>query len=474
MKNKHRLFFYLPLILLILLHVLFHFRFSLTWDFPHHYFSGLYRLGEVAMPLYNRYVPYGPVSEIAPILFSRIFPKTWFPSSYNLLSVALGIIGVFYFFRLLKENFGLKTGLSSSVLLLLIPRYVGHLHTNVKDIGMSAFFIMSVYYFHHFLHKFKIRDAILVIIAQILAFNTKIASLFLVPVFILWAIYYFQINNWMKNKEKIKKITVLLLYMTFTPILIWLLYSGININNIHEYINNLSESSALASSSPFYAVYQLSVTTPIPVLLFAFAGAFTIVLKLIKNKNSLYFLFIVLFIYSLIKYPILRLPLMDDIRYFIEIYYPLCFFTVIGFAYIGRKLSVFLFTGILAYLIFLNIQYYPYQITYNNIFGLNNDPDFWAASYGQTFAYLNSNLPEKSVVSAKLAHELAAGYIRSDLKYLLNTQSPENSNAVVILNRPHAFEVFMVADYFHTHIPQKIITNNAGIPLAYIYFNRNK
>lgn len=463
----------IPIIFFILVHLATASLFSPTWDFPHHLLAGYIRLGETIPPTNYQFPPYGVFTDVLPLVFSRLFPPSWFPTSYLLFSVIAGCLGVAFFYRLVKEAFGVKIALLSTIALFLLPRFVGHLHTNIKDIVTSSFFITTAYYFYRYLINKKLKDAILVVTFHIFAVNTKITVLQLYPVFITWAFFH---ELYIEKQAKVSQKSIGAYFLLFSaqliiPIIAWF---ALWPNNPKSFFSSLdlvvNILPLISTSSVFYPVEQLVFTTPLLITIFVPFGLFVLLEKVRHKENSLAFFFCFLFFYTLLKYPLFGLPVIDDIRYFIEIYYPLTVSFILGVEFLAKKFSLPVFYGIFAALIYTLIHFHPYQINFYSILATNKDPDFWAASYREVFAYLNKHLPKDKIVSVRLAPELASYYIRPDLRKNLNILPPEKSEVVVILNRPSLFPLFQVDHFFATHTPQKIIFDNNGTPLTYIYF----
>ncbi len=466
---------FFPIFLLIAINIILTPHFSLTWDFPHHLMAGLYRLGEATAPTYNTYAPYGVFAEIVPIYFFRFLPASWFPDSYLLYIVLAGSLGVIYFFRFLKEVYGQKTALLATVTLLLLPRFVGHLHTNIKDIPTAAFFLITAYYFYQYLSKGGLKFAAFALFFQILAVNTKFNILQLFPIFVFWIIfhYFLYIYKTKERKSYIIHSLIFLATLVIIPLTIWVLYCFDWLTTLPKTYSDIYTTLYLINPFSYtYAFRQFFTTTPIPILLFFPFGLLVLGKKVLKEHDDASFFFLVLFAYTLFKYPILRLPIIDDIRYFIEIYYPLSLAFILGVEFVAKKYAYYIYTCVFIFLIYTLIIHHPYQINYFNLLAPSNrDGDFWAASYKETFSYINSIAPKETVVSAPLAPELAKIYIRPDLSDKLNSLPPEESDIVVLLNRPSIYKIWNAENFYATHVPQKIISDPAGNPLLFIYFN---
>lgn len=449
------------------------FSFTPTWDFPVHLYSAKVRLHEIVPYPGYKYLMYGIITDVLPLLFSRIFPQNHFPSTFLAFSVICGSIGIFFFYLFVKKGYGKITASLSTIILLLLPRFIGHLHTNIKDTAMAAFFISASYFLYRYLSQHQYKDAIFTFICAVLAVNTKLTVFQLYPVYFLWLIYHFFFIDEKKFKIKylIKNLSLLAVIFILPVIIFFILWPDqpsamfSNLGLLMSVISNI------LPSSRFYALEQLIYTTPIPVLVFIPFGLFTLLKRSVLEKHSISFFFLVLFLYTLGKHIIFGVPIIDDIRYILEICFPVALTCVLGVKLAAKKMSLYACFGLVLFLLITFIRYHPYQITYNNILGVNNDPDFWAASYKDVFGYLNRTLPEKTRVSVRFAPELANYYLRPDLQNdNIGTVPFEKSDVVVILNRPSNFNAFRVTDFVSTHIPDKIFKNPAGIPLTFIYY----
>ncbi len=476
--------------------------FSPTWDFPEHLSAGLIRLGMAAKPADYQYLPYGYINDALPILFSRLFPASWFPTSYNLFSVVIGCIGIIFFYWLVKDGFGKKVALLSSITLFLLPRFIGYLHVDIKDSVIASFLIITAFFFNRYLTRRKIIYAIFSVLFYACAVNTKITALQFYPVLVVWMLFDLLHEKHM-NKSKVKKTPdyhmigyfCILFLLLFVPVLIFFLLWPASINDFITVIKNVNASIIRLpySANPFYALEQLFITTPLPVLAFVPFGIWVCLHK----KNSLPFFLCFLFFWTFIKYPLLRQPVIDNVRYFLEVFYPLAVFFVLGVEWIGRKyalrhleggklslrssdsfqveisgkrLAGGIYLGVFLYLTCLFIAYHPYQINYYNALAVNRDPDFWASSYKEAIGYVNQVAPKGAVVSCRMADLLARYYLRPDLWEKLNTKPPEESEVVVVLNRPSLFPLFRLSEYYERNKPRKVITDRSGTPLTLIYY----
>lgn len=456
---------------LIIINLIISPHFSPTWDFPHHLLAGLVRLGEIEVADYQ-HMPYGVFTQVAPVVFSRFFPSSWFPTSYLLFSVALGSLGVIFYYLLVKQEFGTMVATTCAITVFLLPRFTGHLHTNVKDIPTASFFIICIYFLNRFFKRQKWVDLAASILFFTFAVNTKITAIWLFPLIVAWIFFFYY---FVSQRERLYQrsapfyLLALLAYL-IVPIIMWfLLWPG----TVKSFFPGLSFVEAALSrhplKSPFYPIEQLVVTTPLPILIFAFIGIYVLYQKIRRQGHHVSFFFFIFLFYSVLRYPIFGLQIIDDIRYFIEVYFALSLAFVLGVRLVFKNYSQLVFLCIFAYLFFIQLNSHPYQINYFNILGKEQDADFWAASYREVFAYVNSIAPREATVSARLAPELAFYYIRPDLQKNLNLAPPDKSNIVVILNRASFYDLFQVTDFVASYKPTKVFTDKSGKSLAFVY-----
>ena len=467
---------FLVLIVLIIVNIALSPSFSPTWDFPEHLFAGLVRLGMAAKPADYQYLPYGYINDALPILFSRLFPVSWFPTSYHLFSVVIGCAGLIFFYLLVKDGFGKKVAFLSSVTLFLLPRFIGYLHVDIKDSVTASFLIITSFFFNRYLTRRKIIYAIFSVLFYACAVNTKITALQFYPVLVVWMLFDIL-------KDKLRAISeknsisegmpglILLLFHLLIPVAIFFLLWPASINDFINIVKNVNDSIYRLpyTANQLYALEQLFVTTPLPILTFVPFGMWT-AWKKIQKKDSLSFFFLFLFFWTFLKYPLLRQPVIDNVRYFLEVFYPLAVFFVLGVGYIAKKYATLTYLGVFLFCLYLFFTTHPYQINYYNALAVNRDADFWASSYKEAIGYVNKVTPKGAIVSCHMAELLAQYYLRPDLREKLNTKPPEQSDVVVILNRPSVFPLFRLSEYYERNKPRKVISDREGTPLTYIYY----
>lgn len=450
--------------------------FGLTWDFPHHLKIGLLALGEASIHPFVSY-PYGFFTDVAPVVLSRFFPQTFWPGSFFVLPIVSGMLGIAIFYMFLWRYYGWGVALASSLILSSIPRFIAHIHVNMKDTGSTSFFLLSLFLFVWYMDLRQWRFLIISLIAFVIAVNTKVTSYQFIPVFVITALVCFLVDkSYRKNRTFIFSVFLFLVLLVLVPGIIWFLlwpHRQFSIMSSLEQMKSLVY--PYAARDPWYALRAYVTLTPLPIAGFSFLGIPIAMWNFYKRKNILSFVFPLLFVYTLFKYPIFGFPVLDDVRYFLDIYFASSLLSVLAVFFLFRRHAYLVFIFIIGFSVWRVWELHPYEMTYMNVLSQNPDRDFWAASYREVFEYVNKTVPRNATVSARLAPELAYYLIRSDLKRnLLDNRSPWESDFVVILNRPSFFRLFRVENFYERMTPTKVFRTRTGVPLSYFYDLRDR
>ena len=94
-----------------------------------------------------------------------------------LLSLLLGI----FVFRWAKELFGVQVGILSLTLFIFSPNILAHSRYVTTDLGFTAFFFITIYYFYKYLKQPALKNLLLTSLFFALAISSKFSALFLVP-----------------------------------------------------------------------------------------------------------------------------------------------------------------------------------------------------------------------------------------------------------------------------------------------------
>ncbi|MEK7544062.1 MAG: glycosyltransferase family 39 protein [Patescibacteria group bacterium] len=276
-----------------------------------------------------------------------------------------------------------------------------------------------------------------------------------------------------------------------------------------------------------YALGYLGVTTPLPILLFFFVGLSTMGISIfrigkwkfdvsrfdIRNRNtkndnrfshfdsdflfskqrmSNFLLLLLWFFLPLTRYLNPKIGVIDGIRHFEEVVFPLAAIAAVGAAATldhMRRMSHMrimspmvqrVLTGVVfLWLIVPIIRYHPYQISYfNELVGgvrgawKNFDVEYWGTSQKAAMLWLNTNAPKDSFIHVLMAPDAAAKYLRPDLLSRVNKKGFDEADYVVVLNRQSFFDRYWgVTDYMPKHKIAYTVSVQ-GVPLTLIYDNK--
>ena len=450
--------------------------FGLTWDIPHQIKIGEMELGIDRHYTFNSY-PYGIMTDLVPVVLASALPSKLLPYSYSYFGILAAFIGSIFFYLLLTRYTNNLIAFSATLLLLFIPRFIGHMHANIKDLGSASFFMASMYFLFRYIEAYRWRYAVWAIIFFIFSVNIKLTIYQMFPVFLVAIALSFLIKNKgsrISQKDIFSSMAFLFLLGTI-PIVIWIILWPHQLFSLFSSLENLGVLiNAYSNTDSWYAMRQFLGTTPLILIATTMWGIMISVYDYQKHKRWFGIFFSFFFVYTIFKYPLFRLPIIDDIRYFVDIYFAISFLSVFGLYFVFKKYALIPILLIIAFCIRQSYVIHPYEITYMNILSDNRDVDFWASSYKEVFEYINATAPKNSTVSARLAPELSYFLIRDDLKKNLNSQNLENSDFVVILNRPSYFRLFRVEDFYDRKTPIKIIRAKNGEELSFIYNLRKK
>lgn len=504
MKKHTGLFFLLAGFLLLHLWIINDYGF--TWDFHFHFFGGGKLLGidpkllePRALPFVEPdprsawSLPYGPLMSIPPVASYLLLYRTWHllppDSAYHLPIIFWGAAGIGILYIFLTQAFVRRVAIIGAIFLALTPRYFGDLHNNMKDIPSAVAFALNMWLLWRIVTYKRAMDLLWAILAFALAFNVKINSIFIPVIFGAWTILQ-------------QKLTPNLRYFILAPVAafgVWSIFwqhpidqllhayrtFGIGTNNIEVLLNGAWYCSG--STVPWYYPYwYLLITTPLPILIFFGIGLCT------KHASSKLLLLLWLFL-PLTRYLIPSVGVIDGIRHFEEVLFPISAIAALGADALYRwiihrirgsktKIRTLAILPILlsiCVLIGINYAYHPYQITYVNelVGGVRGafgtyDLDYWGTSQKAAVEWVNTHAPQNARVHIVMASAVAGQYLRPDLLTNLNTYSYDESDFVIFLNRQSFFYRFFYAyEYLLHHRPSHTVTVR-GVPLTWIFDNR--
>lgn len=191
-------FFLAVIFLLINLFTNAHYGF--TWDFPHHFNAGLRHLGLPPQDPQFGTQPYGPISDTIPVISWLYLFKGWHllppDEAFHFPLILYGSIGILIVYYLTKEAFGSLPALFSATFLALYPRYIGHIHNNMKDPPSAITIALAIFLFLKFIKSLKLStpsstfyhpppSSIFYLLSSSfavgLAFNTKVNAILIPP-----------------------------------------------------------------------------------------------------------------------------------------------------------------------------------------------------------------------------------------------------------------------------------------------------
>ncbi|MBU1326665.1 glycosyltransferase family 39 protein [Patescibacteria group bacterium] len=485
--------------------------YGLTWDFHYHFFGGAKFLGynwnEIEPrplpytgldPRTTLDLPYGPIMSIPPVasflLFSKALHLLPQDTAYNLPIILWGVAGIGVLYVFMYQAFSPGVAIVAALFLALTPRYFADLHNNMKDIPSAVVFALNMWLVWRLVRFRRLKDLILAAVGFAIAFNVKVNSIFIPVIFAVWL---------MVQKTQKVRIFWYFLLAPLAALLLWSLFwpdpigqlmhmittFGVGTDNIEVLLNGHWYCSG--KNVPWYYPYwYLAITTPLVLLVFFLIG----LIRLIRHIRPIGLLLLLWFFLPLTRYLIPKIGVIDGIRHFEEVLFPLSALAAIGADHLirwiknRRCIPNALHQGILTtfllftfyFLLFTIYSYHPYQITYYNelVGGIKGafgkyDLDYWGSSQKQAVLWLNGHAPKNSVVNIVMAADVAGTYLRPDLLSRLNTTGISEADFTVVLNRQSFFYRYHITDYIRMYEPAYTVETQ-GVPLVWIYDNKRK
>jgi hypothetical protein len=533
MKHSKQIFIgFLLTTVFLCIHLIFMNDYGLTWDFHQNFFSGLYFIGHELTndlilnipfgspnPWEMFHVPFGQLMHILAasgyVIFFEQLKLLPFDSAFHLSTVFLGSMGILFLYFFLLDAYGFKTALIGSIILALYPRYFADTQNNIKDTPQAAAFALSILFFYKYINK---RHPLLLIAASLsfaLAFNIKINSIFILVVGFLWIIIIFitKANNHLKVPLSLKPISKLYPILLYFPLSLLLALTGWVIswkNPIQElifipkfFMENTKNLEVLYFGNWYcstvnipwhYPFGYLTIVTPLPVLLFFLIGLICLVRQIFVTKKPAASLLIIWFIIPISRFVLPHMGVLDGIRHFLEVVYPLSAIAAIGFVETLQtiknialkqfnnstktKITVFANGLLILYLAGINIIYHPYQTAYYNelVGGIHGalgkfDIDYWGTSQKKAAEWLNKNAPKDSIIYVFMVPDIVARYLRPDLRVRINTTDYDHARYVMVLNRQSFFYRYIYTFEYFLRRKTAYVVENQGVPLTWVYDN---
>jgi hypothetical protein len=423
-KNKIS---FLIILTFLITHLLIINDYGLTWDFHHHFFAGLHKLGITLStpelrgdglpftepdPRKTFDLPFGPIMSISPIFTFIIFYQKLhilsFDDAYNLSSILWGVAGIGIVYAFMREALNSRVALFSTLFLGLLPRFFGDLHNNMKDIPEAVIFALNIWFLWRLVKHRRLTDLLLASLAFAIAFNVKVNSIFIPIIFLIWIFFIhvipgltrdpsFQNSGFRLGGRNDNRLYYFLLAPLFAFILwsvFWqhpitqLLYIPSffrdNTQNIEVILFGKWYCSGV-NVPWYYPLVYLGITTPIPVLVFFLTGIgmflysffshmFIVHRSQITEKptvnSELYTFLLIWFFLPIARYIFPQMGVIDGVRHFEEVLPALAVIAAVGFEFVLKRMRhigrISLICLICMFLLYPIISSHPYQITYFN------------------------------------------------------------------------------------------------------------
>lgn len=497
--------------------------YSINWDFGHVFYAGLKHLQIPATeelywklpfrapdPRNMTTTPFGAFQTSLPalgyIVFTRMLHVLPFDTAFSLPAIFGGILGIIIFFLFLTlATHKIEIGLIGALFLATYPRFFGDMHTNVKDIPTAAFFTLTILFLYFAVQTRKTRYLVATALSFAITFHFKINAIFLPPIGLLFILFVL----FSKAKENLVRPIVKLKIAHFFPFislgflaficttLLWIFFwredpLGQFLYMIKFFQDNTSSIEVLLFGNWFcstktvptyYPYLYLAIVTPLPILLFVILGFIQATYKTIRKNDALSALLLIWFFVPLLRYISPQTGVIDGIRHFQEVIYPMLALSSLSFYTLVQKLPKNIkgisYGGIFCYLIITLAIYHPYQLSYyselvGGIWGAykNFDVDYWGISQKAAIEWLNQNAPENSIVHIAMTGDTAAMYLRPDLRDKVNSTWFDQADYVVVLNRQSFFyRYWWLWEYFLRRKTAHVVTLH-GVPMTWIYDNK--
>lgn len=498
----------------LLVHLIVINDYGFTWDFHFHFFGGGKLLGYEPQQLEPRNLPfvepdprrawtlpYGALMSIPPVASYLLLHNSLAilpaDSAYHLPVIVWGVIGIFVLFTFIKEAIHFRAAGMSALFLALTPRFFGDLHNNMKDVPSAVIFAINIWLLWRLVTRQRIIDVWWAVIAFAVAFNIKINSVFIPIVFAAWLgiLWLFRSHKTAIASPRLflyflaAPIAAFLLWWAFWPNPIGQLQHafltfGIGTNNIEVLLDGKWYCSG--STVPwYYPFWYLTITTPLVITISGIIGSFFLITQ--KKYRPIGILLVLWLCVPLTRYLVPNIGVIDGIRHFEEVLFPIAALAGIGFSEAygfikkrsSRLVALTLLILTVSHLLFTIYRYHPYQISYFNelVGGAKGamgkyDLDYWGTSQKAAVLWVNDHAPQNAKVHIVMSAAVAAQYLRPDLLKNLNVYGYDESEFVILLNRQSFFYRFFYAyEYLLHHKPAHTIAVH-GAPLTWIFDNR--
>ncbi len=347
---------------------------------------------------------------------------------------------VLYFF--VKKHFGALEGLTTTVTLVTIPSYFGHMFNNLKDIPLLIFFSLSIISFAEWRFTKRLIYLYGFFVFLGIALSIKIFALLILVILFFWL--FFLPENFLYKSKKLNLNFICGILITIVIVLVFYMPLFWAVEDKVKFLQQLYFEMKLVTTTndptwDFIPLINILYRIPVILLGFSIFGLF----KILINKKSP--LDVLLILWLLIPVFIHILPHVGNynngLRLFIVFLVPLAILSVNGVNYISEKLSNNLDFNqnklkiiLIVLMIFFNlygiISTHPYETTYFNSFasGLSGAQkkklpqacDYWLNSYKEAEAWLDKNAIANAEVIYPFGALLDYYYLENIMRYALS------------------------------------------------------
>ncbi len=427
---------------------------------------------------------YGSWFEIANQFTGQFFWKNLnlsYVDAFHVLIFATAIIGLIFFYILVKQLLGQNTALYGLLFLLFSPRFMAHAHYNSKDIPLAIFSIIGLFCLYLGFVKQKWLFVLLAAVTCGLAVAIRADALLIPTIFFLpylsWSYWgkkaVFNKQNWSAITKEALSWVIFLLFLGSTVYLLWpalwgkpqLFFEASNYFLRHGWQSNVLYLGKFYAGNQLpwhYAPFYLMATTPLAMLTFSIFGLWDVLKKLKAKKQIMKYGLILSWLFlpilisfkpGIVKY--------DGVRHYLLIVPALAILAGSGFSKILRKLyhswpkfRIFTFPVILS-ITLLSLSYetfliYPYGDSYFNEVLRTLIPahienkleiEYWGTTYREGVNWLDQNASKNAKICVPVADHLVQFYpLRQDLTFGCGS----DSNYLMFFTR-------------YTYLPESII-----------------
>jgi len=388
--------------------------------------------------LQNRFIPlqrnYGPFFDVVVVaghelLYDKLKLVTNPIASYHmpvLLVAASGLWLVFWFgYRL----WGAGPGFVASGGLALMPQFIAHSQSNLKDMPLAVFFMGALFILVEAVRRNSLRMYAVAGVAVGLTYAIKLHAVFLAPIVVLWQLPEIRLDprRWAQlfGGLLVTGVTAFL-----TILLVWPYYRHdpvarfletlrtFSSHEYNEYVFYLGQHFRAHDVPWHFPFVMLGVNTPIIYLVFLAVGLGFLVRRLTHHhpeRSSLVLVVVWLLVPAIIQVVSGSIKL-DGVRHYLLVLPAMALlsgYAVWNFGFLAAGLwrrgrwPVIAYTTAVGFCFLAVLRgdwaIHPYQaVFFNRLVGgtagaqNNFELDYWGASLRETAAWMNTNLPAGS------------------------------------------------------------------------------